>query len=96
MFLKQEVLEVLYDMHLALHGVLPSPLQSAPSFPQRSNVNVVNPPTTSSKTLGDSIPSGNTAEQQQPFVSNGVIMQESDADFLRKCEICLKVKHELN
>ena len=80
-------------------GVLPSPLQSAPSFPQRSNVNVVNPPTTSSKTLGDSIPSGNTAEQQQqqqPFVSNGVIMQESDADFLRKCEICLKVKHELN
>ena len=23
-------------------------------------------------------------------------MQESDADFLRKCEICLKVKHELD
>ena len=47
-------------------GVLPSALKSSLSFPQRSNVNVVNPATTSSKT-------------------------KSDADFLRKCKICLKV-----
>jgi hypothetical protein len=59
-------------------GIVPSP------------TNVISPPV---EFVG-SFPVGkpvNPPQQQQPLVSNGTNVQESDVDFLRKSDICLKV-----